>query len=640
MISARRSSSNCFDALWRPATGRAGTSKADEEFITYCLAPIPLEWRPEVTTEYHLQHTANGEAVANTRLREISERLRGLPVCLPLSATDDDIREKADRCAKQAFKRLSALGGALVDGYRALSELAASNFIEPPPVTDGTEEEVKGAVARMVCRKWWRRQISRLHQRTKEACAIDIFGIVHAKKQKYVSNASVKRWERQKRSNAAYLEAMEAVNQHGYTATLAALSEKSASNPTIGRSEIMVRCRGKEEIAREMGHAAIFITVTGPSAMHAKRVVYRKGQPMSVRDNPEYDGTTPREAQKHLRKNWAKTRAGYHRQGIRVYGERIAEPHHDGTPHWHFLLFMPPDAVKIVRELFTRYFLTQHSPDEPGAQKNRVKFVTIKMDEAHSATGYILKYIAKNIDGHKVQKDLFGDDAIEGAARVKAWASTWGIRQFQQIGGAPVGVWRELRRMEAAPEHTPTVEAARQAADAGEWADYLRCQGGPTVARKDLAVTLAKTRPGERWCPVAKAPEPAPANRYGETRPAGVYGVLDTRRGRAFESRRFKWEIRRVGVSLSARPARAAAPWTRVNNCTPQPSGACAGMPNTAPEAFASTWPEPKTGFHQPPVPALSDVPDHWPDFAPQAMPPDEWFSPLDSHHLKDFRHV
>ena len=626
MIAARRSFSNRFDALWRPATGRAGTRKADEEFIAYCLAPIPLEWRPEVTTVYHLQHTAEGEAAANTRLREISERLRSLPVCLPLSAADDDIRGKADHCAKQAFKRLSALGGALIAGYRALSELATSNFIEPPPVKDGTEEEVKGAVARMVCPKWWRRQIGRQHQRTKEACAIEIFGIVHAKKQKYVSNANVKRWERQKRRNAALLAEMEAVNQNGYAATLAALAEKSTANPTIRRGELMARARGFEEIARDLGHVAFFITVTCPSAMHAKRAVYRKGQPVRVRDNPAYDSTTPREAQRHLCKAWAKTRAYLQRRGIRQYGFRIAEPHQDGAPHWHLLLFMPAAAVKPMREAVTRYFLTQHSPDEPGAQKNRVKFVAIKMDAAHSATGYILKYIAKNIDGYKVQQDLFGDDAIEGAARVNAWASTWGIRQFQQIGGAPVGVWRELRRMEAAPEHTPTVETARKAADAGEWADYLRSQGGPTVARKDLAVTLAKTRPGERWCPIAQAPEPAPLTRYGETRPAGVYGVLDTAKGRAFESRRFKWVIRRISSPDKARPARAAAPWTRVNNCTPQPSGACAGMPSAAPDAFAGTWPAP-----------ITDLP---PFSASPTAPLADWFPPPDLYPPEDFDHV
>lgn len=618
---------------WRPTAGRAGTRRADEEFVAYCLVPIPSEWRPEVATEYEFRRTAKGETAANTWLREIGERLRTLPLPVPLSATDDDVQTKADRLARQAFERQSSKrvenasnDVSLIGAYRALCAFCADNFIEPPAVKDGTVEEVQGAIARMVCRKWWRRQVGRLHQRTKEACAIELFGIVHAKKQKYVTNANVRRWERQKRRNAAYLEGLEAVNQHDYAATLAELAEKSTANPAIRRGELLARARGFEEIARGLEHTAFFITVTCPSAMHAKRAVYRKGKPVRVRDNPSFDGTTPREAQRHLCKAWAKTRAYLQRRGIRLYGFRIAEPHQDGAPHWHLLLFMPAAAVKPVREAVTRYFLTQHSPDEPGAVKNRVKFVPIKMDATHSATGYILKYIAKNIDGYKVQQDLFGDDAIEGAARVNAWASTWGIRQFQQIGGAPVGVWRELRRMEAAPEHTPLIDTARQAADAGDWAGYVKCQGGPAVARKDLAVSLAKTRPGERWCPIAQAPEPAPLTRYGETRPAGVYGVLDTAKDRAFESRRFKWEIRRATSTDKARPARAAAPWTRVNNCTPQPSGACAGVPKADQEGFADTWPTPAAG-----LPPFSADP---------ATPSADWLPPPDHSQPEDFHHV
>ena len=66
------------------------------------------------------------------------------------------------------------------------------------------------------------------------------------------------------------------------------------------------------------------------------------------------------------------------------------------------------------------------------------------MDPAKGgAVGYIVKYIAKNIDGHQIgdEGDLEAETAAsEGARRVRAWASLWGLRQFQQLGGPSVSV--------------------------------------------------------------------------------------------------------------------------------------------------------------------------------------------------------
>lgn len=55
---------------------------------------------------------------------------------------------------------------------------------------------------------------------------------------------------------------------------------------------------------------------------------------------------------------------------VDYFGFRVAEPHHDGTPHWHILVFVKPEQREDLRETFSFYAL-QVDGDETGAQKYR-----------------------------------------------------------------------------------------------------------------------------------------------------------------------------------------------------------------------------------------------------------------------------
>ena len=85
--------------------------------------------------------------------------------------------------------------------------------------------------------------------------------------------------------------------------------------------------------------------------------------------------------------------------------------------------------------------------------------------------------------------DLYGKDAARSAERISAWATTWGICQFQQVGGAPVTVYRELRRIEGQALQGKLLEAW-EAANNGDWQTFIKLMGGPNVKRKDSAIQL------------------------------------------------------------------------------------------------------------------------------------------------------
>jgi len=217
---------------------------------------------------------------------------------------------------------------------------------------------------------------------------------------------------------------------------------------------------------------------------------------LSGERNPHYDGTSPRAAHQYLTALWARTRAQLARDCVHVYGFRIAEPHHDATPHFHFLLWMQPDAASRVREVLRDYAL-RSDPDEAGAAEHRFRSVSIDPQKG-SPIAYVAKYVAKSIDGAGLPAS---EGARSKAERVVASTTTWGQRQFQQIGGPPVGIYRELRRL-----HEPQcseLETMRLAADRGDFGAYFQAMGGPKARRAQLPLRIARSSGG-------------PPGKYGE----------------------------------------------------------------------------------------------------------------------------
>ncbi|MCG3724152.1 replication endonuclease, partial [Vibrio cincinnatiensis] len=109
---------------------------------------------------------------------------------------------------------------------------------------------------------------------------------VNKKKSLYCSPLTLQARRQQKAYQQAYLDNTFAVNEQGDRFSLLELSQKGVADPKIRKGELMVRARGFEEMANELGHVATFITFTCPSKYH--RSYSQSGQV-----NPKWAGYTP-----------------------------------------------------------------------------------------------------------------------------------------------------------------------------------------------------------------------------------------------------------------------------------------------------------------------------------------------------------
>ncbi|HAV7718767.1 TPA: replication endonuclease [Escherichia coli] len=418
------------------------------------------------------------------------------------------------------------------------------------------EDEIAPAITRMFNEVWWRGRLRRIAAAWREHLQIAV-GNVSKKKHAYASKNCVTDWREQKRRTREFLKGLDLEDEDGNRISLIEKYDGSVANPAIRRCELMTRIRGFENICNELGYVGEFYTLTAPSKYHATtKAGYR---------NTKWKGASPSDTQSYLTGLWARIRAKLHREEIRIFGIRVAEPHHDGTPHWHMLMFMLPEDVERVRLIIRDYAWEEDRHELRSDKAKKARFHVEAIDpEKGSATGYVAKYISKNIDGYALDgetDDESGELLKETAPAVSAWAARWHIRQFQFIGGAPVTVYRELRRLadtETAHGLSAEFAAVHDAADAGDWAGYVNAQGGPFVRRDDLQVrTLYEPR--------------AEFNQYGEETVC-IRGVYDSvvGAGTPILTRLTQWKIvpkRAVDLAVDVKGAPAPSR-SSVNNCT------------------------------------------------------------------------
>jgi hypothetical protein len=522
---------------------RERETEEQEGWINAQLKELPFSWARSAKKWHSIKTKELGIPAANLWLLETSDKWKS--AAIPLNAGQDELRALAIEQANKMFD-LAGLATDVAQLRRFQAGSCDRYGVEPP---DGSFSN-DAAITAMTDWEWWLPRMKRAAARRFECVAREL-GFVNVTAGLYCSNETYARHCSQRKRNRKMMESTILANENGDELSLADLSDSSNANPSNRRNGLMVQIRGMADYAKEYGHAPLFAVVTCPSRMHVFKIDQATGKAIP---NARFDGTSPRDAQDYLQGLWQRIRAVFDREGICFYGMRTTEANHDGTPHWNLLLFVPPGQMDRAKAIIQSYALAD-SPNEPGAQKCRVRFEDIDSRRG-DAVSYIAKYIAKGTDAAGLDNGLFGDSAATAAQRLRAWASTHGIRQFQFFGSPPVGLWREMRRIpESSLEGAPSgfkdawQAAQKQGSDRADFCRFWKAIGGKVKRVKDYLLQLDKRAADG-------------LDRYGKALPPETAGLEWKPSGDVFESVRHVWEV------VSSWGVRVASPWTRVNNCT------------------------------------------------------------------------
>ncbi|UAN53726.1 replication endonuclease [Serratia sp. JSRIV002] len=498
----------------------------------------------------------------------------------------------------------------ILELYRVVANEAARLCVQPPGyyalLHTGTRRAdipydlIPGALARMRCANWWYRKLWRLRCEWREA-QLRAVSLVHKYASVYVSHDALVHKREQRRKALEFFKAHDLVNTEGDVIPMEDVVNASNSNPKHRRNEMMAGAKGLENIAELRGDCAVFYTITCPSKYHANKV---NGQP-----NPKWNHTTPRETSDYLVNLFAGIRKALHRRDLRWYGVRVAEPHHDGTVHWHLLCFMRKRDRKAITKIMRDFAIREDRAElGPGLGKN-IKprfFADLITKKKGTPTSYLAKYISKNIDGRGL-KDIIsketGKSLKDTVENVTAWASLHRVQQFRFFGIPSRQAYRELRllagqmsRKGVTGRKTPrikdkAVDDVLSAADAGCFATYILKQGGVLIPRKFHVVRTAYT----------ESDKPSAYGDHG----VRIYGVYAPRLGDDSRicTHTSTWQMvrktdsnttnsaldangdDRVGVAVDLRGG-PSAPWTRGNNCPLEQNSPSEGGEIATPDTF------------------------------------------------------
>ena len=528
-----------------------------------------------------LDHVRDSQASASFRFMASRDGLDGL-LCLPemnqnqVKSISTLVAAHMSICLEEASNEIFKSEDVTCEEIRCVWERVAKEAMRLDVIPPAFEqlrrkkrrrkpvpyELIPGSLARLLCAAWWYRKLwqTRCEWREEQLRAVCL---VNKKASPYVSYEAVIHKREQRRKSLEFFQSHELISEEGDTLNMEDVVNASSSNPAHRRNEMMACIKGLELIAEMRGDCAVFYTITCPSRFHA---TLNNGRP-----NPKWSAATVRQSSDYLVDTFAAFRKAMHKAGLRWYGVRVAEPHHDGTVHWHLLCFMRKKDRRSITALLRTFAIREDRAELGNNTGPRFKSELINPRKG-TPTSYIAKYVSKNIDGRGLSGEISketGKSLRDNAEHVGAWASLHRVQQFRFFGIPSRQAYRELRllagqavRMQGDKKAGTSVlenerlDAVLAAADVGCFATYIMKQGGVLIPRKHHIVRTA----------YELNDDPSAYGDHG----IRIYGIWSPLVEGRICTHATKWKMVRKAVDVQeavADQGGSAAPWTRGNNC-------------------------------------------------------------------------
>lgn len=391
--------------------------------------------------------------------------------------------------------------------------------------------------------KYWRRILK------KEAMAARQYwqwalGAACAGGKEYCADFTFQSWQERRAAGKAFALAHQAQAPDGTVVSLARIKDAHERGRLVA---LYAQTQGMEAMADRFGLVPLFLTLTLPGRFHphptSKTFLDREWTPREG----------PRTAWTRLQGDWALLRAHLHNHGVDTFGLRVAEPHKDGCPHLHALIWVRPSDVMTVYRCMAGIFPERPRrkngagrpiPDQPirdgsGRPVVQAKLVIIRdrkgaprirkekdgagvpldedrrrqmavarakrnLPDAATPTSYVMKYILTTVADVAVDEaeaaGFRASDKASSANRVRAQMSEMGVRRFALVGMH--GYQKIWQRVYAAnddllatmPERARRAhEKMMEASEAAAQSKQHKSEGRPDDSRR------FRREAGEQW---------------------------------------------------------------------------------------------------------------------------------------------